>query len=87
MRNNRYKVNYGTTQVYRLIFEQDTKVQYPKAALHQPIEFIASEFYIYVIVQDKIVFAIENDKRRWGMVSTFKYTPLHCWKFHLLWKN
>lgn len=88
MRNNRYKVNYGTIQVYRLIFEQDTKVQYPKkAALHQPIEFIASEFYICVIVQDKIVFAIENHKRRWRMVSTFKHTPLHCWKFHLLWKN
>lgn len=86
MRNNRYKVNYGAIQVYSLIFEQDTKVQYPKkATLHRPIEFIASEFDM--IVQDKIVFAIENHKRRWGNGSTFKNTPLHCCGFHLLCKK
>lgn len=71
MRNNRYKVNYGAIQVYSLIFEQDTKVQYPKkATLHRPIEFIASEFDM--IVQDKIVFAIENHKRRWGNGVNFQ---------------
>lgn len=71
MRNNRYKVNYGAIQVYRLIFEQDTKVQYPKkATLHRPIKFIASEFD--KIVQDRIVFAIENHKRRWGNGVNFQ---------------